>query len=468
MDRQRFLPDEGRFRRRERAAMVALTAAGFATVLDFFATIVALPSIGPDLGATPGALRLVVAAFAVAQAAGLIVGGRLGDMFGARRMFLVGIVLFIAGSVASALAPTLSVLVVCRILQGLAAALLQPQVLALLGRHVDPARRGRAFALYAASLGIGGVAGQVLGGLVLDLAPGAEPWRWCFALALPPCLAALAQGWARLPNDRPRGRRRPDLTGAALSATGLALLVWPLTHGREALGWGPAAALTAAGGVVLALLRLHQRALARRGGDPLIPDALWTQRGFVARVSVVLAFYAGVASYYLVFSEHLQSNLGLSPAATGGIFSAIGLAFIATSIRPPPLDRLLRGCGIGTGFPLIALAHSGLAATAAWPVPGVLLVPLAALAGVGLGLVMGPLLAAALAPVPRALAGAASGVLAAVQNTGNALGIALVTALQAGVGPARGSTAMVFVWLALLALAAGALWRRAQRMGPAL
>lgn len=458
-------PAEGRFRPRERAAMGTVVLAGIATVLDFFATIVALPSIGSDLGATPGALRLVVAAFAVAQAAGLIVGGRLGDMFGARRMFLAGLVLFAAGAVASALAPTLPVLVACRVLQGLAAALLQPQALALLGRHVDPARRGRAFALYAASLGVGGVAGQLLGGLVLDLAPGAEPWRWCFALALPPCLAALAQGWARMPDDRPRTRRRPDLAGAALSATGLALLVWPLTHGREALGWGPAAGLTAAGGIVLALLRLQQRSLARRGGDPLIPDALWDQRDFVARVSVVLAFYAGVASYYLVFSEHLQSHLGLSPAATGGIFSAIGLAFIATSIRPPPLDRLLRGCSVSTGFPLLALAHAGLAAAAAWPVPGLLLVPLAALSGVGLGLVMGPLLAATLAPVPRTRAGAASGVLAAVQNTGNALGIALVTALQAGLGPARGGATAVFVWLAVLALAAGALWRRAQRIG---
>lgn len=446
----------------ELLAIAAILSGAFMVVLDFFIVIIALPSIQRDLGATPAMLGLVVAAYAAATAAGLIAGGRLGDVFGRKRMFLVGLASFTAASIGCALARLPAELVAMRVLQGLAGALVQPQVLALLGVSFTGRRRARAFAWYAMAMGVAGVSAQLIGGLIIEADLGGLGWRGCFLINLPIGVAGLALAALAVKETERQPRLSMDLLGTALIGITLGLLVLALTYGRE-LGFPPWAWVAVATAAAAAgILVWHERGLNRRGGMPILPERLLAARGFATGVLAVFVFYSAVASLYFVLGLHFQLALGLAPVVSGLMFAILGAAFFGASMLGARIPVPRRVACMAGGAALAAVGHSwqlladGGPPGLAWIVPGLLA------EGAGIGMVMAPLVSMVLATAPTSHAGVASGVLATVQQVGNALGVAFISAVHA-LGPAAGLSAfglsMVYL-IAVCVLLAVLLWQR--------
>jgi EmrB/QacA subfamily drug resistance transporter len=440
-------------------------------VLDFFIVNVAIPSIQRDLHASAGALQLVVIGYGLANASMLITGGRLGDMHGRRRLFTIGVALFTLASAACGLAPTAGTLVAARIAQGIAGALLQPQVLAMLGLLYTGPQRARAFAAYGLALGLAAASGQVIGGLLIHASWAGLGWRSCFLINLPIGIAALLLTPRVLPAMKPSGaaHSRPDIAGMALIALTLVAAVLPLVQGREH-GWPLWSLLLLAASVPLAAaFWAWQRRLAARDGQPLVTPSLLTHRRFVLGLGVTLLFFCGNASLYFVLALYLQQGLGLQPLESGLVFTTLAVGFFATSMAAPWFARRLGQHAIFTGALVLAAGHAGVwlllpaisAQTVTWMLPALLI------QGCGLGMVMAPLASTVLAGLPAQHAGVASGVMATVQQVGNAVGVALIGLIHYGTlatqsDPASGHQAfrLSIVYLFVLALAVAALYRR--------
>jgi EmrB/QacA subfamily drug resistance transporter len=418
------------------AALLVMLSGTFMVVLDFFIVNVALPSIQHDLRAGSAALQWIVIGYGLATAVGLISGGRLGDIHGRRRIFMLGIAFFAATSALCGLAPTSSVLVAARIAQGAAGALLLPQVTAMLGIAYSGERRARAFAAYGLALGLGAASGQLIGGLLIDADLGGLGWRSCFLINVPIAGVALLLAPRLLPAPPAPRTSRVDALGAALLALALTALLLPLVQGRDA-GW-PAWSLAAlvASMPLFALFWRQQHRMALRGGQPLLAPQLMSQRGFVLGLFVTLAFYAGNASLYFVLALYLQRGLGLSPLDSGIVFTALAGGFFATSMAATRLGSWLGRQAILAGAGVLALGHAlmfVLVSHAAAPSMATV-VPVLVIQGCGLGMVMAPLVATVLAGLPAEHAGVAAGVLSTVQQVGNALGVALIGMVFYGAG----------------------------------
>jgi EmrB/QacA subfamily drug resistance transporter len=427
------------------AALLVMLSGTFMVVLDFFIVNVALPSIQHDLHAGSAALQWIVIGYGLATAVGLISGGRLGDIHGRRRIFMLGIALFAATSALCGLAPTAAVLVGARIAQGAAGALLLPQVTAMLGVVYSGERRARAFAAYGLALGLGAASGQLIGGLLIHANLGGLGWRSCFLINLPIGGVALLLATRLLPAPPAQRTSRLDAPGAALLALALTALLLPLVQGRDA-GW-PAWSLVAlaASLPLFVLFWRQQRHVALRGGQPLLAPRLMTQRGFALGLWVTLVFYAGNASLYFVLALYLQRGLGLSPLDSGLVFTALAAGFFATSMAAPRLGRWLGRQAIFAGACVLALGHALMAALVSQAaVPSMAaIVPVLVIQGCGLGMVMAPLVATLLAGLPAEHAGVAAGVLATVQQLGNALGVALIGMVFYGVGESPSPAAAI-------------------------
>lgn len=427
------------------ATLLVMLSGTFMVVLDFFIVNVALPSIQQELHAGSGALQMVVAGYGLANAAGLITGGRLGDLYGRRRMFALGLALFTLASALCGLAPNAGVLVAARIMQGMAGALLQPQVLAMLGLVYTGTQRAKAFAAYGLALGLGAVGGQLLGGLLIQADIAGMGWRNCFLINVPVGLAALALTPRFIPALKASGGSRLDLVGMCLVAIGLVAVIWPLVEGREQ-GWPLWSVLCLAGAApVLLVFGLHQQRLAARGGSPLLAPALFAEPAFVTGLLTSLFFYAGNASFYFVLAVYMQQGLGLSALDSGLVFTSLALGFLGTSLAAPMLARWLGRQSIAIGALLLAAGHlmqyavvtAGIHHGLVWRMAPVLFIE-----GAGIGMVMAPMVSTVLAGLSPRHAGVASGVLATVQQVGNSLGVALIGLLfygRLGRGGAAGS-----------------------------
>lgn len=404
--------------RAPRGVLPVLLTATFMTALDFFIVNVALPAIQFDLGAGAAALQWVVAGFGLALAAGLITGGRLGDIYGRRRVFGLGLTLFTAASVLCGVAPTAAFLVVARVLQGASAALLMPQTLAILRTAVPPAAQPKAFAQYGLTLGLGAVFGQVIGGLLIKADLFGLDWRLCFLINLPIGVAALVKLRA-LPESRTAGSRL-DLAGVGLVTAALVALVLPLIEGRE-YGWPLWTWLSLAGsGVGFVAFALHQR----RHAHPLVNLDLFRQRAYSTGLLAVQVFWMGQASFFLILALYLQFGRGLSALESGTVFMAIGAGYLLTSVNAHRIAARLGRQTVTAGALIMVAGLAGMAVAAGhgigWLLPGL------AVDGVGMGMALAPLTTIALAKVAPAHTGAASGVLATVNQTGNAVGVALI------------------------------------------
>jgi len=455
-----------RFTFTEVMAVAAVLSGAFMVVLDFFIVIVALPAIQSELGATHAMLGLIVAAYAAATASGLVAGGRLGDMFGRKKVLLIGLAFFTAASLGCGLAQSTAMLIGMRVLQGLAAALVQPQVLALLGSSFAGAKRVKVFAWYAIAMGLAGVTAQLIGALVIETAPLGLGWRGCFLINLPIGLLGLALAWHAVSETDKRSDMSLDPVGTTLVAATLGMLVLALTHGRES-GW-PAwsIAFLGAAGICAIVFARHENRMGRSGGMPMVPGQLLRSRGFGIGMLAVFVFYAGVASFYFVLGLHLQQGLGLKPVASGLMFAMLGSAFLVCTLFGARISRRLKNLAMFAGASLMAAGHAWQLGVdwcgigVAWIVPGLLA------QGAGIGLVMAPLVAAVLAAAPAKHAGVASGVVTTVQQVGNALGVALISAVFA-LGPLKpapaaaisGFSLSMFYLIAACAALGAVLWR---------
>jgi EmrB/QacA subfamily drug resistance transporter len=398
-------------------ALLVLLTGTFVTLLDFFIVNVAIPSMQVDLHAGPSAVQWMVAGFGLALAAGLITGGRLGDLYGRRRLFSTGLALFTLASAGCGLAPTAGLLVAGRVVQGVAAALLMPQVLAIINTVYTGARRVRAFSAYGIAVGLGAVFGQLIGGLLIRADVAGLGWRSIFLINVPIGVAAVAAGRRLVPESRAATGARLDLAGAVLVTLGLVAVVYPLVA-AEPVGWCALAVPP------LAAFALYQRRLAAGGGAPLVNPALFADRSYTVGVLVSLAFQLTMASFFLVLALYLQDGSGLTALASGLVFVPLGVGYLFTSMLSGRIAGRLGRQTLAVGA-LVVAAGYGLLALAAdqsigWLLPGL------TLAGAGMGFVVAPLPSIVMAGVAARHAAAASGVLSTAQQAGNAVGVALI------------------------------------------
>jgi EmrB/QacA subfamily drug resistance transporter len=421
--------------RPHRALLPVVLTAAFMITLDFFIVNVAIPSLQRELHAGAAAIQWVVAGFGLAVAAVLITASRLGDAFGRRRVFTVGLVLFTITSAACGLAPTAGLLIAGRVLQGISAGLMTPQVLAILRTSYSGQAQARAFSMFGLSLGIGAVSGQLIGGLLIRADVLGLDWRTCFLINVPVGAAAVALTPRVVPESRGPARAALGIPGMVIASVALVAIVLPLIQGRQA-GWPAWTWPCLIGGcVLLAAFAWYQHRVAARGGTPLIDPALFRERAFTAGLLAQLVFWTGQASFFLVLALYLQEGRGLTALASGVVFTAIGAGYLVTSSTAHHLARLLGRQVIAVGAVImaagLALLWAGAAAGAGgagseggagvgWLVPGLLV------DGLGMGMVLAPLAVTVLARVSPQHAGPAAGVLSTVQQVGNALGVALL------------------------------------------
>ncbi|MFH8347866.1 MFS transporter [Streptomyces sp. NPDC018045] len=416
--------------------LAVVLAAELMNALDGSIVYTALPSIQADTGASSAAVQWIHAAYALTFALGLITGGRLGDLYGRKRLFLLGTGAFTAASVVCGLAGSPALLIAARIVQGGAAAAMVPQVLATLHVTFDEGSRARAFGLYGTVMSLGSVLGPVLGGVITGADLFGLGWRPIFLINLPIGLAAVLLGLRCIPESRERDARRLDPLGMALSSLGLLLIAYPLTVGAEHHWPAWSLFMPAAGLVVLAVFVLQQRSRSARGAAPLVVPALFRVRAFCGGLAAQLVFGLLSGVFFLGWTLFLQDGLAQSPgqAALGFVLASLGEmagAWLAMSLaarqgrRAPQAGALLAAATLGGYAWLIADQSTGLplALTVA-PMPAV---------GLGLGLIGAALADMTLGQVDHGSAGSASGVF----NTATQLGIALGTALTSVVFFAR-------------------------------
>ncbi|WP_188307284.1 MFS transporter [Streptomyces sp. CBMA123] len=432
---------------------VVLTAT-FMTALDTFVVNVAVPSVQADLGAGPAVVQWVMAGFGLALAVGLVTAGRLGDRYGRRRVFALGLALFTLASAGCGLAPTAATLVGARVAQGLAAALMGPQVLAILRTAFEGAAQARAFARYGLTMGIGAVFGQLIGGLLIRADLFGLGWRSCFLINLPIGLAALAAVRRCLPESRAPQRPGLDPVGVLLATVALTALVLPLIQGPS-LGWPLWTVLClAAAAVLLVGFAVHQHRTTATG-TPLVDTRLFRGRAFATGLLAQLAFWLGQASFFLVLALHLQLGRGLDALGAGLVFTAIGLGYLLTSNAThrvtahlgEPRTITVGGLLMAAGLGLLALTAYGAADGSVWWLAPGLFVD-----GLGMGLVIAPVTSVALAAVEPRLAGAAAGAVATVQQVGGAVGIALIGLVYYGAGDPTAAFGRSVAVLAVLEL----------------
>lgn len=409
--------------------------ATFMVLLDTSIVNNAIPAMQRSLGATSGQVQLILDAYLLTYAALLITGGRLGDIFGRKRMFLIGVVGFALTSALCGLASTAAALIGFRALQGATAALLVPQVSAMIQVEFAAEERGAAFGVLGAIVGLGTITGPLLGGLLLGANLWGLSWRPIFLLNLPVGLVALLGAAHLVHESRSAVARRLDLGGVALIALALMLLVYPIVEGRV-WGWPIwVPVLLVAGLALLALFVVDQRRKAARGAAPLLDPALFVDRAFRVGLPTSLVFFAGVYSFFLALTVCLQGGFQLRPLDAALRIIPFQSATLVTSLLSARVARRLGTRVLVLGGVLLSLGVGGVILTltlqsealGTWS-----LLPALLVGGAGFGLIIGPLTTLILAGVGLERAAAASGVLATAQQVGGAIGIAVVGALLFG------------------------------------
>ncbi|MFF2805734.1 MFS transporter [Streptomyces sp. NPDC058000] len=422
-----------------RGALALVLTGAFMAVLDTFIVLVAAPAIQADLHASDADVQLILAGYQLTYAIALITGARLGDRFGRKRLFQWGMALFTLSSVGCALAPAAGLLIVARLVQGLSAAAMFPQVLAMLQVLVPGERRARAFGALGAVIGIAGAVGQLSGGVLVSADLFGSSWRPVFWVNVPVGLATLLLTARYVPETRAPEARRLDLLGAGVLTLALGLLVVPLVEGRAA-GWPRWTWFSLAAGVLAFLtFALVERRVDASGGAPLVRLRLFRERPFAVGMTLVLLTYAGINSFFLVFSLTLQDGLGQGALGAGLSYLPFAVVFFAAGLLAGRLARFGRRV-LQAGSLITLLGFGSTVAVTATTGPELTawrLLPTLALVGAGNGLLVTPLLSAVLAGVRPEETGTASGVLSTGQQVGGAVGVAVIGVLFYGaLGPA--------------------------------
>ncbi|MFE7598751.1 MFS transporter [Streptomyces sp. NPDC057494] len=460
------LPTPARVHPRRWTALALICAAQFMLILDVTVVNVALPAVAADLDLGRTALTWVVTAYTLCFGGLMLLGGRLADALGARRVLLTGLALFTAASLACGLAPNAAVLLSGRAAQGVGAALLSPAALALVTTAFHGPERARALGVWAAIGGTGSAVGVLLGG-ALTAGPG---WPWIFYVNVPTGLALLAtlpRFVPRDPRDRPTGARgRLDIPGALLVTTATGALVYGLVRTGDG-GWtSPGTLLPLLGAVAL---YAAFAATERRTRTPLMDLRMLTRRPVVAGSLLMLVATALLISFFFLGSLRLQRIDGLDALRTGLLFLPVALT---TAIGAHLGSRLVttagsRACAAG-GMALAAAGCLPLALLPETADPWTTLLPSLATAALGLGAVFVTATTTALGLIPAHEAGLASGIVNTFHELGGTLGVALASTLALGTGAAGFTTAFTLCALtaATTALTAPALIPRGRPRHP--
>jgi EmrB/QacA subfamily drug resistance transporter len=397
-------------------------------LLDGTIVNVAAPTIRTDLGASTAALQWIVGGYALALAVGLMPGGRLGDVHGRRRLFLLGTIGFTVSSLCCGLAPSTGVLVACRLAQGLSASLMIPQGFGIIRSAFSKEQLPKAFGLFGPVIGLSAVLGPIIGGGLVDADLFGTGWRMIFLVNLPLGILAVIGALRVLPESRTPGAPTLDKRGAVLVALAMGLLVYPLIEGRGQDWPAWTFAMMAASALLFVAFGWLARRGERTGGHPLVTPSIFRKRAYTAGVSVILLFFAGMIGLMLVITLYLQVGLGYSAIHAGASFApwSLGMgigAGLGGGLLAPRFGRHVLHGGLlvmlaGVCWLLAVIHGEGMQLTTL-QLAGPELV-----CGIGSGLIVAPLFSIVLAAVEDHEVGSASGVLNALQQLGSAVGVA--------------------------------------------
>ncbi|MEV4538762.1 MFS transporter [Asanoa sp. NPDC049518] len=415
-------------RSRRWLGLFAILAATIMNLLDTTVVNVGAPAIQASLGGSYTSLQWVAASYTLALAVGLLTGGRLGDMFGRRRVLLVGVVGFVAASLMCAVAWSPESLIAARVVQGLFAAVMVPQGFGLIRDLFPPHEIGKAFGTFGPIIGFSTILGPVVAGALIDADLFGTGWRMVFAINLPLGLFALLAGRAALPTaTAQRDRTRLDVSGALAAAIGLLLLVFPLMQGRE-LGWPMwTFAMMAAAVPVLVAFAVRQVRRSGSGRDPLVELRVFTRRSYASGVLFVIFFFGAIAGFSLAVGMFLQLVLGYSPMKASLTMAAWAVgAFVGSGFGSTMTNRLGRHI-LHIGLALMLVGTAALYPVFQLDDLGIrqLLVPLLVY-GIGMGMIFVPLFGIIMGEVRDDEVGSAAGILESLQQLGAVLGVAVL------------------------------------------
>ena len=437
-----------------RSARIVLVTAILASSLDFIdgsVLNVGLPAIAKDLAVDGGNLPWIYNIYLLPLTALLLVGGAAGDRFGRRSLMIAGTAIFAVALVPCAIAPNLFWLLLGRAVQGIGAAMVLPNSLAILGATYSGVAKGRAIGIWAAASSVATAIGPVIGGRLIDM----FSWRAIFLMEIPIALVTLALAWA-LPNDRPEKAKAPlDIGGSILATAGIGALIWSLTIGAGPAGWTRFSVAALCGGLAfLALFVLFEHRLADRA---IMPLALFASEQFVGLTLLTFLLYGPLSLLFLLVPFLLIGTAGYSAAAAGLAILPFPLLLAAVS---PTMGKLAVRVGdrapLTIGPIMVALGFQWLA----WIIPGqhywTTLFPAIVLIALGMACAAAPLTNAVLGAVDSRHTGAASGLNSAVAQLGGLVAIALLGGVLASKGPTLVANASIaFAIAGIVAFGAG-------------
>jgi MFS family permease len=434
--------------------LAIVVAAQFMFGVDAFIVNVAIPTIAVELHASTAQIEAVIAIYLIAYATLVVTGGRLGDIYGTKNVFIAGVLGFTVTSLWCGLARSGPELIAARLAQGATAAMMVPQVLATLHLLFSDGSRSRAFGIYGIVLGLAGAAGFALGGVLVTSDLAGLGWRVVFFVNVPLGLIIVAAAWRIMPSVPRRAGTRLDIPGAIVLFCGLLCLIGPLLFGHD-LNWTPWVWLVMAAGVgiIAAFLRL-ERAVAGRGGMPLVDLALLSDRAFMRGLYAAFFFFFANLSFYLVVTMFMQRALHIPPLQAGLVFVPLTLTFVIASRHSAARARhrgtkvLIEGCAVQiAGLAMLALTTVALEAPSA-----ILLAAVLAVFGYGQGLVMAPLSSVVLSSVKPASAGSGAGMYGTTSQIANASGVAAIGAVFFAMEAADSAELALLAALTLFAL----------------
>ena len=447
--------------------LATVVAAQFMFGVDAFIVNVAIPTIAAELHASAAQIEAVIAIYLIAYATLVVTGGRLGDIYGTRNVFIAGVAGFTVTSLWCGLAQSGPELIAARLAQGATAALMVPQVLATIHLLFADGSRARAFGIYGIVLGLAGAAGFLLGGILVTSDLAGLGWRAVFFVNVPFGAVIMAAAFRIMPTVPHRAGTRLDIAGAIVLFLGLLCLIGPLLFGHD-VHWSPTVWLVMAIGAVIiaAFLRL-ERAVARHGGMPLIDLSLLADKAFMRGLAAVFFFFFANLSFYLVMTIYMQKGLHIPPLRAGLAFLPLALTFVVASRHSGMRAKhrgtlvLIEGCAVQiSGLAALVMAIEWIAAPSA-----IMLALVLTIFGYGQGLVMAPLSSAVLSTVKPASAGAGSGMYGTTAQIANAAGVAAIGAVFFAIESNQSArlallAACVLFTLSIIACAAFLTWMR--------
>jgi EmrB/QacA subfamily drug resistance transporter len=449
--------------------LATVVAAQFMFGVDAFIVNVAIPTIAAELNASAAQIEAVIAIYLIAYATLVVTGGRLGDIYGTRNVFIAGVAGFTVTSLWCGLAQSGPELIAARLAQGATAALMVPQVLATIHLLFADAARARAFGIYGIVLGLAGATGFLLGGLLVTLDLAGLGWRAVFFVNVPFGAVIMAAAFRIMPTVPRRPGTRLDIPGAIVLFLGLLCLIGPLLFGHD-VQWSPAVWLVmAVGAVTIAAFLLLERRVARSGGMPLIDLSLLADKAFMHGLAAVFFFFFANLSFYLVMTIYMQKGLHIPPLQAGLVFLPLALTFVVASRHSGVRARhrgtlvLIEGCAVQiAGLAALVVAIELMDTPSA-----IMLALVLTIFGYGQGLVMAPLSSAVLATVKPASAGTGSGMYGTTAQIANAAGVAAIGAVFFAIESAwsaRPALLAAVVLFALSILACAAFLTRMRRV----